>query len=389
MLRPFGWLSVLNFSVIVALSYLIFNAVPTDAQTPRTPGDVSPWVTGYYLSGDNDSGRYPIDKIDFHALTDVIDFANFPGPGGTLDPARTISVQQSQEIIGPAHAAGCKVIVGLATDDGTKFIRQDITDQYRATFVNTLVQFVLDRGYDGIDIDYEPIIDSDVPNFTAFIQEIRAAMDAKKPGLLLTVAAADQPEMYANIQNCFDQINLMTYDLSGKYQDFKSWYNSNLYGDPYERMLNYQPYPSVDDMVTSYLTAGVSRSKLAIGVAFYGYVWTGISGPKQDISSITNSDINDGADYRTIMDTYYTKSRYHWDPIAYSAYLSIVAATPDKSIFVSYDDERACAEKVKYARENGLGGVMIWELGAGYRPTQKAGSQDTLLQAVRKANAQP
>ena len=289
----------------------------------------------------------------------------------------------------PAHAAGCKVIVGLASDDGLVNFRQDISDRYRSTFVAALVNFVIQRGYDGIDLDYEPIVDSDVPNFSLFVQALRAGLDAAKPGLLLTVAAADQPAMYAKIQNCFDQINLMTYDLSGKYHDFKSWYNSNLYGDPYERMLEYQPYPSIDDMVTQYLTAGVNRQKLAIGCAFYGYVWSGITGPKQDISGVKDSDINDGADYRYIMSTYYKKDRYHWDPVAHSAYLSIVGPTPAKSDFISYDDARACKEKVEYVKQNGLGGVMIWEIGAGYTPTIKHGPKDLLLQSIEQAVQEP
>ena len=77
-------------SVIAALiSVSLCNADPASQQAAPL------WVTGYYLSGDSDTGRYPVSQIDFHALTDMIDFANFPGPGGTLDPARTITAAQS------------------------------------------------------------------------------------------------------------------------------------------------------------------------------------------------------------------------------------------------------------------------------------------------------
>ena len=56
-------------------------------------------------------------------------------------------------------------------------------------------------------------------------------------------------------------------------------------------------------------------------------------------------------------------------PAAQAAYLSLdnTGSTNDK--FISYDDEHACQAKVSYARNRGLGGVMIWELGQGYRPT--------------------
>jgi hypothetical protein len=40
---------------------------------------------------------------------------------------------------------------------------------------------------------------------------------------------------------------------------------------------------------------------------------------------------------------------------------------------------------VSYARNQGLGGVMIWEIGQGYRATQPSGQRDPLLQAVKQA----
>ena len=318
----------LNRHVRLLLLLTLIAAAVVSAGAGGCRADVSAarppfWVTGYYLSDDTDKGRYPVSKIDFSAVTDIIDFCNFPGPAGTLDPARTIPPLESQEILVPAHAAGVKVLVSLGTDDGLVNIRPDIGDQYRAKFVATLVNFVISRGYDGLDLDYEPIVDSDVPNFTLFVQALRAALDAAKPGLLLTVAAADQPEMYAKIQGCFDQINLMTYSMSGPWSDYKSWYDSPLYPDPYDRMENYQPYPSIDSMVQDYINKGVSRSKLAIGVSFGGVVWTGVDGPRESIKGRTDVTANDGSDYRDIMNTYYTKSRYRWDPICRQSYLSI------------------------------------------------------------------
>ena len=56
---------------------------------------------------------------------------------------------------------------------------------------------------------------------------------------------------------------------------------------------------------------------------------------------------------------------------------------------ISYDDEHACQAKVSFARNMHLGGVMIWELGEGYRATQPAGQRDTLLQSIKQAMATP
>ena len=52
---------------------------------------------------------------------------------------------------------------------------------------------------------------------------------------------------------------------------------------------------------------------------------------------------------------------------------------------MSYDNEALCAEKVQYARAQGLGGVMIWDLGSGYLPGHPAGQREPLLAAVKRA----
>ena len=90
-------------------------------------------------------------------------------------------------------------------------------------------------------------------------------------------------------------------------------------------------------------------------------------------------------DYHVIMDTYYQPTYYRWDDAAEAPYLSIPASGQQNSLFISYDDERLCMEKVMYAKQKSLGGVMIWELGSGYRQSQPDGLKDNLLQAVKQA----
>jgi chitinase len=50
-------------------------------------------------------------------------------------------------------------------------------------------------------------------------------------------------------------------------------------------------------------------------------------------------------------------------------------------MFVSYEDQRACAAKASYVRNRGLGGMIIWELGQDHRPNKP----DPLLQAIKQA----
>src|SRR5271154_2013385 len=88
---------------------------------------------------------------------------------------------------------------------------------------------------------------------------------------------------------------------------------------------------------------------------------------------------------KAIMDNYYQPNLYHWDVNAQAAYLGITNANPINNEFISYDDQRTCQAKVSYARNNGLGGVMIWELAQDHTPN----IPDPLLQAVKQAIATP
>jgi len=142
--------------------------------------------------------------------------------------------------------------------------------------------------------------------------------------------------------------------------------------------------------VTNFLKNGVAPAKLGIGIAFYGYLWTGGSGTSsicitQPRQSWTNAPTATAKSYNNIMTGYYQSNLYHWDVGAQSAYLGITNVVPTKNIFLSYDDQRTCQAKVSYARNHGLGGVMIWELAQDHT----ANLTDPLLQAVKQAVATP
>ena len=364
--------------------------LPAISHGQAAPTGGKPWVCAYYLSGDDGTGRLPATAIEYTAITHLIHFGLFPNADGTLGPVSGIMPESdSQKVLKLAHAAGCKVIVSMATDEGAKKLRAALSDPVRPTLVRNLVQFVIARGYDGLDLDVEPLNDSDVPTYVKFVPELRAALDAAKPGLLLTAAVASQPATFAKLQGDFDRINLMTYDNSGPWPGHKTWYNASLYGAGAEKMNATEAYPSVDETVKQYEAAGIPAAKLGIGVAFYGYVWSRVSGPKQDVKGLTGADVNDGADYSLIMDQFYQPDRYHWDDQAKSPYLSIDAPDPKDRKFVSYDDARLCALKIAYVKRQNLGGVIIWELGGGYRAHQPLGQRDPLLQAVKKAETTP
>ncbi len=120
----------------------------------------------------------------------------------------------SNDLVTYAHNAGLKALISVAEYDGAGF-PSATGPTNRAVFINSLTNFMATQGYDGIDIDWEPLRTAEASQYTNFIEELRVALDAFNPPRLLTAATARQPEWLAIIQEDLDQINLMTHGLSG------------------------------------------------------------------------------------------------------------------------------------------------------------------------------
>lgn len=341
------------------------------------------WVTAYYACWTQEAGTLSPDKIDYGAVSHIVHFAATPGDDGAINDKAFVKVTpaQSQALLAAAHAAGRKVLLCIGGADTAPHFRASLRDVVRPVFIRNLVRLATARGYDGLDIDMEPLVDADGPALTTFLRELRAALSAANPRLLLTAAVGGLPSTFAACQGQLDQINLMTYDLSGPWEGFQTWYNASLYDGGARLLTPTRPLPSVQGMLQQYVAAGIAPSKLGIGLAFYGQVWTGATSPNQPIAGMTMQAM----DYGALLDRYFRPDRLHWDAQAHAPYLSVDAPTPAGRKFISYDDERLVAEKIAYARQHGLGGVIIWELGSGYRANQSGGEKDRLLQAVKRA----
>ena len=248
-------------------------------------------------------------------------------------------------------------------------------------------------GYDGIDVDWEPMNDSDTTLFTNFVTHLRAALDGFSTHKLMTVAVptSTTPSILASVQSKFDQINLMTYDLSGPWDGWVTWFNSPIYNDGLTFPSATDQYvPSIDGAVTNFLAAGIATNKLGIGIPFYGYIWQGGTGtptggatqPFQGWTTVPNVN---AFSYNDLMSSNFTASQYHYDAGAQAAYFSVTNSDPANDMFISYEDPRACAAKVNYARNRGVGGFIIWEL----TRTIRAGKPDPLLQAIRQTMQTP
>ena len=344
-----------------------------------------------YYAAWNQWGHMPASAVGFSALSHVIHFAVVPRSDGTLDSEiNGVISTHSAEVVARAHAVGTKVLISVGGAGSAPGFRSACAPDKLESFIHNIVAFMSSRGYDGVDLDWEPLVASDAAQFASLVNGLRPALDAISPRPLLTAAVASEPALLAGLQQHFDQIHLMTYDLAGPWPGWVTWFNAPIQDGGYRFPSTGGSVPCAEGMLNTFLNAGVDARKLAIGIDFYGRVWNGGAGTSTGGVSLprqtwTTAPTMSYQAYHQIMTNHYLPERHFWDKDAQAAYLSINQAGSADDKFISYDDPTACLAKVRYSSQHGLGGVMIYELGGGFRPDQPAGQREPLLQAVNEA----
>src|SRR5213075_1647593 len=102
--------------------------------------------------------------------------------------SNSITEINSRELISAAHNAGKKVLIsvgGWGSDISFRSATGAIT---AGLFVANVLKFMKTRGYDGIDVDWEVLQESDSIAFTGVIRLLRTIMNTMSPRPLLTGA---------------------------------------------------------------------------------------------------------------------------------------------------------------------------------------------------------
>jgi len=341
------------------------------------------WCCGYFPGWEQSA--MPASNIDFSVITHVIHFSVQPNSDGSLNTTGNgITKKYTTNLVALAHAAKRQALICVG-GAGTSF--QAAVSNNLTNLVSNLTNFMAGGGYDGIDVDWEPLDDSDKPLFTNFVTHLRTALNGFSTHKLLTTAipTGTTPSLVGSVQSAFDQINLMTYDLSGPYGGWVTWHNAPIYNSGIRfQSVPTEYVPSIDGAVTNFIAGGVATNKLGVGIPFYGYVWQGgtgtstggVTGPNQGWSSAPTMT---AYSYNDLMSSNFAPALYHFDTNAQAPYYSITNAQAANDMFISFNDPRSCAAIASYTRNRGLGGFIIWELAQDHKP----GKMDPLLQAIK------
>jgi len=236
----------------------------------------------------------------------------------------------------------------------------------RAKFASSAVAFVQNLGFDGIDIDWEyPANDGEAGNMVLLLQAVRQALDAYSSQnnlnyhFLLTIASPAGPAHYSimhlkDMDQYLDQWNLMAYDYTGSFAN-ATGHQANLY--PSSSNPNATPF-STDKAIQDYIAAGVTASKIQMGMPIYGRAFEGTDGLGKPFTGVGSGSWENGIwDYKalpkagaTVMTDSESGATYSYDAAAKE--------------LISYDTLDMVKQKITYVTQKNLGGGMFWEASA-------------------------
>lgn len=243
------------------------------------------------------------------------------------------------------------------------FSKAAATEDGRAAFVQDALQIMGERGFLGVDIDWEYPGSSDGgvkssphdrENYTLLLRALREGLDAltAQDGVprILCIALSGSPWLIENLEceqigAIVDQVCLMTYDM----QMPKLASHHTALFEAYPKAL------SADGGVRAYVGAGIPAEKILLGVAFYGHRWrTKLAEPLYE--KATYKDTLTYTQIKKLIEK--TPAAMFYDEAAQAPYYA------DGKVFISYDDIRSITQKRLYVREQGLLGLFAWQYGS-------------------------
>ncbi|MBC7486646.1 MAG: T9SS type A sorting domain-containing protein [Cytophagaceae bacterium] len=261
-------------------------------------------VVGYmpYWAGD-------ANLIQYSKLTHINYAFALPNADGSIKPISEVA--KLQTIVTRAHAAGAKVLIAIGgwSDNGevldSRFEQLAGNATSRARFVSAAMGLITTYNLDGIDIDWEyPDAGQSSNNYDLLMTDLS---DQLKPqGKLLSAAVTasyNGDGVSLTALSKMDYVNIMAYD---------------------ENEFQHSTFDFAVASLNYWAGRGVAKNKLNLGVPFYG---------KQG------------------------------GEVSYSTILSR-GGDPNADVFgsIGYNGLVTMRRKAQYVKDQGYGGIMIWEL---------------------------
>lgn len=333
------------------------------------------------------------DKVDYSGLTHLnYGFAVVKNGVVTMHdtdkaPGLIKDLDKRTEAANVAHMIS---VGGWNNSQEGVFENATATDAGLEKLANSMVSYMAQWNFDGLDIDWEyPDTEAEKAQFTKLIQSLRSKLDAQglKDDKYYQLSAAVTTN-HNNIQYInpavtaplLDSVNVMAYDIHGAF-DPLTGHNAPLYENSHDEDKDL----NVADTMNAYVeTWQVPKAKLMMGIPYYGRGWghvpgteliPGLPGMFNTGAATVKGAWDDAKDFTGTNPWYVLKQKLntgeytrYWDSESHVPYL--YSETTQE--FLTYDDPQSIREKVDYINEQGFGGAILWDI-SGDTPEHELG----------------
>jgi spore germination protein YaaH len=311
-----------------------------------------------------------LDNVDFDTLTT---FAYFGVPiksDGSLDREdygyTVFQSKRATEVFKKAHQHGTRVVLTITQMDNDTLDAILSDPKAQEVAVNETVNEVIERGIDGVNIDFEYVGNPGKEKrdaFSSFVSLMTRKMHEKLPDSRVTVSvyasSASTPKLYdiAAISNGSDGIFMMAYDFAVAGSD-QATPTAPLYGKE-EGKYAYDIATSVEDFLKL-----MPAEKLILGVPYYGYNYM-VYEPKVKGATRPRSSWRGKSSAQTYESVakHVKADKTGWDEVGQVGWQAYYVEDTDTWRMIFLDDARSLGIKYDYAKSKGLGGVGMWALG--------------------------
>ncbi len=234
-----------------------------------------------------------------------------PATGNYSNPT-VINTWRTTNLVPTAHANGTEVQLCATLFGGTNLTNFLTNATARLRCIDSLISLITLRNADGINIDFEGLPPNQNANFVNFMQQLRDTLNRRRPSAKLSVAlpAVDWSNAYSvtTLSSICDQLFIMGYDFYWSTATTAGptglLYTGSIWGGRCNSR-----------SIIDYLASGAARSKLILGVPYYGFRYpTGSN--TYPTSTTGNGTSRTYANAKNEANTY----GWNWDEHSFSRY---------------------------------------------------------------------
>jgi chitinase len=335
--------------------------------------------------------QYPLQRVAWHDMTHAaIAFVEPRAPANPTSqcPYKTLDNSNASANLGSggmasfataAKAGGAHPIISLGGQGAGAAFATAASAANRTQFVSDIVAACAQWGYEGVDLDWEESIS------TSDLQALIGALRTAAPPEFIITAAVGAVNtndgldpatgaLWSAVASQMNQINVMTYTGSGNYPGWVVWYIDPLSGQGSDHPFD------VESSMAAYVSAGVPKAKLGVGIGFYGRaVSAPVMQPLMQYGAATVFEDDSQLSYGNIARYFVGQggAQRVWDMSAQTSYLTWATefhpAWTDQypgdmgpaTQFLTFEDSQTVSTKGAWVKQQGYGGAIIWTINEG------------------------